>query len=223
MRNSAWLHSRHLIHIYWIREYSWSPPLTLFSSVHSNTYLISECTVFFFFLFKSDPCILRLEDKRSLAFHDLQCYPGPGQCFPSDLINTTVSRTHVPWGIFDHTVFLTSNSHFISSQQPMKITSPCVKQAMREEGISHPRWFQRFKGKHSALRVLEKWEEKEIDDQPPKEGVESGHSVNCPFNLILSLSVLLNADLGQSLILAKETSNAPPVRMKRMSKYLGNF
>ena len=137
MRNSAWLHSRHLIHFYWIREYSWSLPLTLFSSVHSNTYLISECT-FLFFLFKSDPHNLGLEDKRPLAFHDLQCYPGPGQYFPSDLINTTVSRTQVPWGIFDNTVFLTSNSHFISNQQPMKITSPCVKQAReRKEFLTH--------------------------------------------------------------------------------------
>lgn len=135
------------------------------------------------FLFKSDPRILGLEDKRSLVFHDLQCYPGPRKYFPSDLVNTTVSRTQVPWGIFDHTVFLTSNSHFISNQQPMKITSPYVKQAMREEGISHPRWFQRFKGKHSAPRVLEKWEEKEIEDQPPKEGVESRSLCQLPFLL----------------------------------------
>jgi len=135
----------------------------------------------FLFLFKSDPCILGLEDKSSLASHDLQCYPGPGQYLCSGLINTTVSRTQVPWGVFDHTVFLTSKSHFISNQQPMKITSLCVKQAMREEEISHPCWFQRFKGKHSAPRVLEKWEEKEIEHQPLKEGVESRSLCQLPF------------------------------------------
>ena len=43
---------------------------------------------------------------------------------------------------------------------------------MREERISNPHWYQRFKGKHSAPGVLEKWEEKELEGQPQKEGVE---------------------------------------------------
>lgn len=43
---------------------------------------------------------------------------------------------------------------------------------MREEGISKPHWYQRFKGEHSAFGVLEKWGGKDLEVWIQKEGVE---------------------------------------------------
>lgn len=60
-----------------------------------------------------------------------------------------------------------------------------MKQTMREEGISNPHWYQRFKGKHSGPGVLEKWEEKELEGWPQKEMVE--------FKLLDQSPILLNS------------------------------